>query len=422
MIKNFSAIYRRLRKIGLTKISLTKIQKWLLIALVIVWFSHAIQVLVPETGFDAVWYHLPLVKMISENHGLVYDPDLYQSLNPQVGELIYLPGYLLSGELGTKITAYILGLILIWVFYKLCRLYLNRTYALSTLILVSTFQVISWQSSSFYVDTVNALFMLLALYFLLMWQQNKVTFKKINRIYLSAIFLGLALSTKQYAITMLPAYLIIISFHPQRLKSMLKFACIAFIVSLFWYARSYFYSHHLIFSIQTHIYDLIAPNGWGVLGYFVRKICLFPLSFIQIGWVRDYTSPLLWLLWPTIIYLSQKQKLSRPIWFLIIFVLFSWLTWWLVPPLSTRYALAGFMVAALVVVYGLSIWAGSNRLKTNTIMGLLLFFALINFLPRLLVNLRSLQYLLGRQTKAEYISQFFDGNSDSVLKKWHHFP
>jgi len=140
--------------------------KLLPIPLIIIWLSHLVQVFVPETGFDALWYHLPIVKAMVENRGLVYLPNLYQSVNPLFADLFFALGYVVLGDLGTKIVAYLFALGLMVVSYLLARKYLNRNWSLLLITLVSTFQVVSWQSASFYIDLAKAFFEITALLFL----------------------------------------------------------------------------------------------------------------------------------------------------------------------------------------------------------------------------------------------------------------
>src|SRR5258708_1946884 len=110
-----------------------KIDQFLVGSLVVIWFIHLLGVFVPETGFDAVWYHLPIVSEFAKLHRVMYLPDFYQSLNPLWSDLIFLHGYQLAGEIGAKFVAYIFGLSFLFVSYQLAREVMNRRWALISL-------------------------------------------------------------------------------------------------------------------------------------------------------------------------------------------------------------------------------------------------------------------------------------------------
>src|SRR5690606_12153593 len=147
---------------------------------------HATGIFVPETGFDAVWYHLPVIKAFSEAHRFVYLPDLYQSLNPLFSDSIFLLGFQVAGDLGTQAIAYAFGLTLVIITYALSRAVLPRTWALGVTLLISTFQVVTWQASSFYIDVAKAVWELAAVWLVL----------KQKNIGLAGLFLGASVASK----------------------------------------------------------------------------------------------------------------------------------------------------------------------------------------------------------------------------------
>lgn len=134
---------------------------------IIIWSFHFLQVLVPETGFDSLWYHLPVVSHIAKNNGLQFLPSLYQSVNPLFADLYFSTGFSVLGIVGAKLIAYIFALLFVFASYSLSRLFLSRKYSLIIVSLISTFQVVAWQSSSFYVDVAKGFFEITGLLFLL---------------------------------------------------------------------------------------------------------------------------------------------------------------------------------------------------------------------------------------------------------------
>jgi hypothetical protein len=103
------------------------------------------------------------------------------------------------------------------------------------------------------------------------------------------------------------------------------------------------------------------------------------------------------------------------------FVAYQWLLWWFLPPLSTRYALSGFVVLVILVVrICADLWQKSRSWQWALAILLSLNVA-FHLAPRLMVLRRQLPYLQGQETKAEYLGRFLDGNIDNQLRKWHQF-
>src|SRR5258708_7478973 len=154
-------------------LQVSPLEKILLFCIGLIWLIHFSGVLVPETGFDAVWYHLPIVNMFVQHGEYFYWREYYQSLNPFFSDGIFLFAYSGLGELSAKMVAYLFGLGLIFVSYFIYRQFLNRFWSLLLVLTVSSFQVVAWQASSFYVDVANAMWEVTALYFFLKSTQSK---------------------------------------------------------------------------------------------------------------------------------------------------------------------------------------------------------------------------------------------------------
>jgi hypothetical protein len=174
------------------------LEKAIFILVILTWMSHLVQVFTPEVGFDAVWYHLPVIKAILEQQKLVFIPDFYQSANPLLSDLIFGIGFFFAGELGSKIVAYLFGVALIVSSYILSRKFLNKFWSLVVVLIISTFQVVAWQSASFYVDVAKAFWEISSLVFLLKWQDDRQQ----KWFIISALLLGASLP-KTWAGTML---------------------------------------------------------------------------------------------------------------------------------------------------------------------------------------------------------------------------
>ncbi len=420
--------------------SLTMLEYGLLCFLIVIWMSHVVQVFVPETGFDAVWYHLPVAKMIKNFHSFSYNPDLYQSINPLFSDAFFILGYQIFGEVGAKLVAFFFGSSLVLVSYNLARSYLERTWALLFLIHISLIQVIAWQSASFYVDLANAFWQMAFLISVLQvivhirqkikQHDNSVELKWIIfLLVLAGIFFGASLATKLFSLILFPVagwlvWFILNSYSNLKKEalfaSMVVFMCFCLVVVVPFFVVSYFHTGDPLYSVTIHLRKLGQIGGDGsIFLYLLKKVLQFPLSFYWVVMTRDYVSPLLIFLLPSLFVFTQRREMNSPDWIIFMWGVSSFCLWWFVPPLSTRYATAGFICLLLIIFYVIQEFIKKKPRFNKMVFSLLVVGAIVLFLPRLLVNTRSLRYIITNQTKEAYLQQFMDGWIDPHLKSWH---
>lgn len=409
---------------------LPRSEKLLFFLLIAIWLVHLTGVFVPETGFDAVWYHLPVVAAFVQHGGYFYWPKYYQSLNPFFADGIFLAGYEALGALGAKIVSYLFGLGLILVSYQVAHQFLPRFWTLLLILTISTFQVVTWQSSSFYIDVVKAFWEMAAVYFLLKDQRLSS-----RNLLLAGLFFGASLGTKLFSILLWPVFILmmIVLFFPGRVKlratfwqkQFIKAALFSFaalIVALPFHLFAYLKTGNAFYSIGIHVDKLgeIGGNA-SLLGYLLQRTLLLPSSLTQLTlYSRDYTTLLLLIfaILPIIFWrqLYQNKKLLS----LLIFASGQWLVWWYVPPLSSRYALSGFVILAVILFWCLQKYVTEKPAARKYVLATIIFALVINLLPRMVPLKRDLTYLSGRQTKEQYVKQFYDGSIDNNLKAWYH--
>lgn len=384
--------------------------------LTIIWLSHFIQVLVPETGFDAVWYHLPVVDGILKNGEIIFSPDLYQSINPLFSDLFFLVGYYFLGETGTKLIAYFFAVGLIYASYKLSKLFVDSKLSFGIITLISTFQVISWQSASFYIDVAKAFWEILAIYFFI---KSIKTNKLIDKIK-SVFAFSASLATKLFSIFLLPTFLYI-HFKTSNTNSrmtLIQAVIFSLILPTYFYLNSYFVTGNAFYSFSIHLDKLSEIGGESnLLKYLFDRTLLLIFSPLKLIVVRDYVSPLISILLIPVVFKIREIYGNEKLRVLFIFSVSQWLLWWYLPPLSTRYALSGFITLLILEITVLKKYF--VKVTNHQILISLVLFASINFVPRLFVNARSLSYLLGNQTHKEYVEQFYDGSIDQKLKDWY---
>jgi hypothetical protein len=89
------------------------------------------------------------------------------------------------------------------------------------------------------------------------------------------------------------------------------------------------------------------------------------------------------------------------------------------PPQSSRYAVSGFIVLTILYFKIVSDFVVTKKQFFWSVVLTILLSIIINFAPRMIVNNRSFKYILGNQTKQQYLEQFYDGSIDQNIKEWH---
>ncbi|MBT3249221.1 MAG: hypothetical protein HN846_00155 [Candidatus Pacebacteria bacterium] len=395
------------------------LEKAIIILIILTWASHLVQVFTPEVGFDAVWYHLPVIKAILDQQSLVFIPDLYQSANPLLSDLVFGGGFLVAGELGTKVVAYLFGLLLIVSSYVLSRKFLNRFWSLVVILIISTFQVIAWQSASFYVDVAKAFWEISALLFLIKWWAEH----RQDWLFISALLLGASLATKLFSIFLLPLFLCLVFIWSQRqkLSSLAIFLVGSLLLPLPFYLFSFLKTGNPFFSFSQHLIKLgeIGGNS-SLISYIWERTKLIPTLPMELIFARDYTSFLLIIFLPISFLFIKKIRKDKLLLGITIVTIWQVLLWWYLPPLSTRYAISGFITWTIISIWGV-VEINKRDVRFYKPILITIFLAIaINLAPRIGVNMRSLEYLSGAQSKDQYIHQFFDGNIDQHLINWYY--
>jgi len=201
---------------------------WLIIIQCLV---NLIGALGPEIGFDALWYHLSLPKIWLQRHSIFFIPgaQFKYSVMPMLTEMFY---FIFPG----KLIHFLFGILSLIVTYKLSR-------SLLAVLILSSNLVFGWQSTSAYVDLARTFFEILALYLFLD-----------NKIYKSAIVLGLAASAKLLTFGSLPIFWILIWLKTKNIKSIILYSFFMLLTVSPWLLRAYLATGNPIYPFLTPLY------------------------------------------------------------------------------------------------------------------------------------------------------------------------
>lgn len=402
---------------------LSKLELVLVYFFIAIWALHFLQVLVPETGFDALWYHLPVAQGVLYAKGLVYLPQLYQSVNPQFADLYFLTGFSVLGILGAKLIAYIFASFLSIASYYLARIFVKRKFAIVIAILVSTFQVVTWQSASFYIDVAKAFFEIVGILLLFYAKTKRNSFfdKNVSS-RISLLFFSASLATKLFSIVLVPVFIFSFGIKDFFSKSFHSNFLLLFLLPLLYYLFAFINTGNPVYSLFVHTQKLqeIGGEAHSIL-FILKKVILLPQSLLVFITAREYVNPILVLFFIPILIKQKIIWCDKNLRILLVFSLAQWIVWWFVPPLSTRYALSGFITLLILGTTIVLREFAKNQKTQNQLFISLLLCAVIAVLPRILVARRSLQYILTNQTRQEYLQQFYDGSIDEKIKNWYGF-
>jgi hypothetical protein len=150
-------------------------------------------VLTPEVGKDALIYHLGVPKMFLEHHGIYFIPGNVFANYPFFGEMLYIWGLSVSGEVTAKGIHFDMALLILFSMWKFSKRYFpdNRFTSLSLLIFF-TIPSVFQNAHVAYCDLTLAFYTFVAGYAFLNWFNTKETLW----IILCGVFSGIAMSIK----------------------------------------------------------------------------------------------------------------------------------------------------------------------------------------------------------------------------------
>lgn len=347
-----------------------------------------IAIFMPELGFDALWYHLTLSKLFLSKHQWYFPGGLYYySAMPRLGELISLPLLAKLGFIGPKFVQFLSGLVIAFFIHHLAKKFTgNRLISLSAVNLFYATWLVSWQSSSAYVDLIRTVFETATLYFLI-HKPLSVRWKLV-----AGVCLGLAIGVKWHALGSL--LLLALIFSPLVVIP-------AAIVASPWFYLAYHFTSNPVYPVfekfmtQTQLAQ-VSPHFY-TLSQILQRLFLFPIFITKPA--EDFISPVIGLVFlislPAL--LSSKIMIRK----IAFYGLFGSGLLLLTPPPSPRYYLPYLPPVIIAATYLLS------RLKQKIATIFLVIFtlsAIFIFGLRLVAFSKYLPFLTGQLSLNRFLA------------------
>jgi len=260
-----------------------------LIALLLAfWFSVAIRVFLPESGADALSYHLPYAKSFANEGDLVLEPFLRYPLNTLNFDLLFSLGFLFEGETLARMFSMYAAFLMVIGTYSLALVFFNAYVATIASWMFISSQIILNIMNTAYIDIGFALFAFAAVYALLIYQKENDT----QWLPLIAVFLGITMGTKYLGILVVPSVLFWLFFIVKDKKRWVVCTLLTLVLASPWYIRNI-----LIAGNPIH------PFAQSVFGYWLwtptdmihQNNDLFSLHGVERNWLNLLKLP--WLIW-----------------------------------------------------------------------------------------------------------------------------
>lgn len=395
-----------------------------LVLIILAAFINLLGALSPELSFDALWYHLTLPKLYIEKNAIEFISGglLYYSAMPKLIEMVYIPALLFGNEISAKLIHFSFGILTLVALYKLSRIVLPQKWSLLVILLFYSNLVVAWESTTAYIDLGRTFYEVMAVWTLVLFYKEK----KRKWLVLSASMIGFAITAKLLALASLVIFILLLLFSQknilfelvENLSTTLRFArritkkqnlkltdfikeaslftIISLIVPLPWLVFSYISTGNPIYPFFTDIYPVVASAN-----------LLHPLTFVN-DFIKiflfsdDPLSPIYLIALPVIFvqftFFTKETKL------LVFYSLLALLVWYITPRTGGgRFIMPYLPVLSIIVVYAIA-KSNSSYIK-NLLITIILLIAVITIGYRALAVEKYVPYLLGRQTKDEFLSQ-----------------
>jgi len=321
-IKSFKPQPRNERKPLIRKILL-----FLLIALMAI---NLLNALTPPIGRDALKYHLRMPQYYIQTGHVHPDPTNFYSYFPELVEMLYTFGLILSNDYSSHIIHLYFGILAMLVIFSFVRRITGVETALLCSLTFYSMPIISQLSSWAYVDLALCFFTLLALNFF------SYALKKMDSflVILSAVLFGLALGIKYLALFSLYAAAILFPIRylskkePSKRLPILRLGICFFIISVIpalpWLLRNIFLTGNPVYPFfysifggpnwdapRTAMYDIFMHKSYG-MGNSLPDLLLLPWRLVVYGADEapfdGRIGPLYLVLVPLIFFFRPKHK------------------------------------------------------------------------------------------------------------------
>lgn len=372
--------------------------KLLALILFVALFVNFWGALLPETSFDALWYHLTIPKLYIEKGGIYFIPGglLYYGGLPKLSEIIFVPALMFADETVAKLIHFVFGVLCLGVLYILGKKIFKSDYYLWPLAILAGNLVFSWEMTIASNDLAWTFYEVLAFYVFIIYLEKR----RYIWLFTLGVILGLAVLAKAVAALSIFVYLILFLTVWQRDKAFPLFK--AFVTVLF--SSTLMFLPWLIFNYQNTgnaFYPFFTD-------YLVTSQRLFPLTLenlFRLIFPSDPISPLYLIFLPLTFLIWKNLRLFEKL--IFFYVLLTFCMWFFTGKVGgARFLLAYLPVYSLAVVVVITQLSEKydKRIKS---LGIVLIVCVLfsTIIYRGMAQFDGLNYLRTAETKEEYLTR-----------------
>jgi 4-amino-4-deoxy-L-arabinose transferase-like glycosyltransferase len=355
--------------------------------------------LTPETGFDALWYHLTLPKLYLSIGGIDFIPGslFYYSAMPKVGEMLYITALSLNGDILAHLIHMMFAVLTGIAIYEIAKKFTSPYFALIAVVIFFSNIVVLWEATTAYIDLIRAFYEVMVLWGIL----NYFEYKDRKWLIESAFLFGLAIETKLLAFMSLPLFITAFIFFGFKkwkgsVLDVLLFSALSLLVPLAWFVFSSIHTGNPIYPIFSSYSVSIGKDTLAFPQTLTDMVTIFVSS-------ADPISPLYLMLAPLLIIVWKKLKKEGRM--LVVLSLIGILIWTLTPKTGGgRFILPYLPLFSLTL--GIIIFSIRNEklLFRMSLLSILAVFV-VSLLYRGVAQMRTLPVILGIESKDSYLAK-----------------
>lgn len=217
-----------------------------------------------ELDWDGLAYHLAVPKMYLAQHSIFYIPFMSHSNFPFLTEMLYTVGLSLGSITVAKLFHFSTYIASAAAIYSLCRRRLSPRIGSIGALLFMSVPVVIWEAGSAYADITTALYVVLAVYAVLNWEQSE----RRPWLVVCGLMCGFALGTKVLAAVPAAAiclWILAVSGSSRGwgrgLRASLLVGVVAILVGCPWYIKSCVYTGNPVYPF---LYSVFGGKYWSV--------------------------------------------------------------------------------------------------------------------------------------------------------------
>ena len=400
--------------------------------------------------WDGLAYHLAVPKVYLAKHAILYIPYDSHSNFPFLTEMLYTLGLAFKSINLAKLFHFWMYIGTAIAVYALCRRHLNPRIGSIGALLFMSVPVIVWEAGVADADITTALYMTLALYALLNWQQTRLRQGYVGQaswLILCGLMGGFALGTKVLAIVPIGVMCLWIiwsygrmvrcsdgvheTIRPsdhQTIRALwpaLAMGLVAVLVGSPWYIKSYIYTGNPVYPF---LYGIFGGKYWSAgaaatyhgaqlamgMGRGLDKLILLPWNltmsgsnfFDEPGRTKLFSliGPALLGLIPVYVLAGRRRKIIAGMGLISAVFLIAWF----ILMQQVRYLIPIMPMLCVVAACGVE-GANSNwRIGRHVANGFLALCVVLSLLTGLLLSMVGARAALGLEPRSDYLSRTLD--------------